>query len=255
MRKSLVVALAFLLAFVPLFAGAQEMQQPDPDLFYDKQVFVGDSITRQLKLYLRSESSNGSSVPEPVFLHAQGYMLYSASRNKRQSEHVNLTYRGKEMPMCQIVGQIKPQRVFILLGVNDYAGRDIPKNIGYCERILELIARYSPDTQVFFFSLTPVTRRFCKEQDLRTLWNEYNLALETMCAEKGAHYIDIATPLKDADGYLKTEYCSDGLYHLSPAGLQVWLDTLRSYATAQYEQGMWMTDELPAEDAGQEMKE
>ena len=249
MRKSLAAVLVFLLTLVPAFAGGQEMQQPDPDSFYNRQMFVGDSITHQLKLYLRSMSSKGVPVPEPLFYHAQSYLLYSASRNNLQSERVNLAYRGKEMPMCQIVGQIRPQRVFILLGVNDYAGRDIPKNIGYCERIIKLIDRYSPDTQVFFFSLTPVTRQFCKKQDLRTLWDEYNLALSEMCAEKGAFYIDIATPLKDEEGYLKAEYCSDGFYHLSPAGLQVWLETLRSYAQEQYAQGLWVPEMQPGEDA------
>lgn len=243
MAKGLAVMLSFLLALMPLCASAQALQTPDPDLFYHRQVFAGDSLTRQFKLFLNQQATAEANVPKPVFLTAHGYLLYTASRNKTQTNHVNLVYKGKEMPLCRIVGQIQPQRVFILLGVNDYAGRDIPKNIGYCRRIVELIARYSPGTQVYFFSLTPVTPLFSGEQDLRTLWDEYNRALEAMCTEEGAHYIDIATPLKDENGYLKSGYCSDGMYHLSPAGLQVWLDTLRSYATAQYEQGLWVPDQ------------
>lgn len=232
--------LALLLVFsLVLPAGAEATDPSVYDAFFHHQVFVGDSITRHLKIYLKEQASKGIPVPEPVFLTAQSYMLYTASRKNLLERHTNILYRGQEVPLCQAIARIQPKRVFILLGVNDYAGRDIPKHIGYCERIVDLL----PDTRLYFFSLTPVTRRFSGSEDLRTRWDEYNLALEEMCLRRGAHYIDIATPLKDEQGYLRQQYCSDGLYHLSPAGLQVWLDTLRGYAADQYRQGLWSPGE------------
>ncbi len=233
-------ALALLLLLACLFAcpaAAQATDEAAYDSFFDQQVFVGDSITRHLKIYLKEQAAKGISVPEPVFLTAQSYMLYTASRRNLLERHTNILWRGREVPLREAVAEIKPGRVFILLGVNDYAGEDIPKHIGYCERIVDLLA--TPDTRLYFFSLTPVTRRFSGSGDRRAQWDEYNLALEEMCLSKGAFFIDIATPLKDGEGYLKEEYCSDGLYHLSPAGLRVWLDTLRDYARQQYEQGLW----------------
>lgn len=236
--------LTLLLVFTPFsLAKAEETPEVDYELFYDHQVFVGDSITRQLKIYIKEQMAKGVSLPEPTFLTAQSYMLYTASRRNLINRHTNILYRGRETPLCRAIGQIQPKRVFILLGVNDYAGKDIPKHIGYCERIVDLIAEYSPDTQVYFFSLTPVTPRFSGSADLNTLWDEYNLALKEMCIAKGAIYIDISTPLKDENGYLKAEYCSDDRYHLSPAGLQVWLDTMRSFAKSQYEEGLWTPGE------------
>lgn len=231
---------ALLLAFsFALPAAAEEADPSVYDSFFDHQVFVGDSITRHLKIYLKEQAAKGIPVPEPFFLTAQSYMLYTASRKNLLDRHTNILYQGREVPLREAVEKICPERVFILLGVNDYAGKDIPKHIGYCERMVELM----PDTQLYFFSLTPVTRRFSGSEELRTRWDAYNLALEEMCQRKGAFYIDIATPLKDGDGYLKEAYCSDGLYHLSPAGLQVWLDTLRDYAGSLYEQGLWHPEE------------
>lgn len=212
--------------------------------FFNGDVFVGDSITRQLRIYINEKNKRGENVPELIFLTAQSYMLYTASRRNLLKEHTNILYRGEELPLCKIIGKIKPKRAFILLGVNDYAGKDIKKHIGYVERLIDLVKEYSSETEVYFFSLTPVTKDFCKKLDYRTMWDEYNAALEKVAIEKGAYYIDIATPLKDEDGYLKKDYTSDGRYHLSSEGLQIWLDTMLAYAQGKYEAGEWQLTEL-----------
>ncbi len=214
--------------------------------FYDGSVFVGDSITRQLRTYIQEQKEKDQPVPDITFLTAQSYMLYTASRRNLLDSKANIMYKGENQPLCRIIGKIKPEKMFILLGVNDYAGEEIEKHIGYCERILTLMEEFSPDTAVYFFSLTPLTRSFSssRRRDLRTCWDEYNAALEKMCQEKGAFYIDIATPLKDAEGYLPKEYSNDKQYHLSDKGLQIWLDTLLAYAKGQYDQGLW-TPQMP----------
>ena len=71
------------------------------------------------------------------------------------------------------------------------------------------------------------------------MWDHYNAALEEMCLRRGAGYVDIASPLKDGDGYLRAEYCRDGEYHLSDAGLGVWLSALTAYARQQADAGLW----------------
>lgn len=211
--------------------------------FYDGNVMVGDSIARQLRIYIKEQTAKDQPMPDMKFLTAQSYMLYTASRRNLLESKTNIMYNGSKQPLCRIIGQIKPEKLFILLGVNDYAGKEIEKHIGYCQRIITLMEEFSPETKVYFFSLTPVTRSFSGSRDLRTCWDHYNAALEQMCQENGAFYIDIATPLKDAEGYLPKEYSNDGQYHLSPAGLQIWLDTLLAYAQSQYDQGLWTPGE------------
>lgn len=244
---SCLLALMMLLGCV--FPAAAETAAPlgDDVLFsyYDGAVFVGDSITRQLRIYLKEQSAKDVPLPTPTFLTAQSYLLYTASRKNLLAGHTNISYRGSEQPLCRIIGQMDPPppQVYILLGVNDYAGEDIPKHIGYCQRLVMLLKEFSPETKITFFSLTPVTKKFSGSKDRRALWDAYNLELEKLCAQEEVEYLDIATPLKDDDGYLKKEYCSDGQYHLSPEGLQVWLNTLKDHAQHQYENGQWLPGE------------
>ena len=228
-------------------AGAEDrVELTDAQLlsYYRNSVFVGDSITAQLLVYVREQQQKDPSFFEGVkFLTAQSYSLYAASRKYPLDSAVNLKYRGREMSLCAILKDMKPARVIILLGVNDYIGEKIQKGIGFDERILDLTAEYSPGTQVIFESLTPVTPAFCRKKNYQALWDQYNVALEQMCEERGAGYIDIASGLKDEKGYLNAAYTNDGKYHLNDAGLKIWIDALIDYARTQYELGLWAPED------------
>lgn len=224
--------------------GTERLTDAQLVSFYKNAVFVGDSITAQLLVYVREQQQKDSLFFEGVkFLTAQSYSLYTASRRNLLSSAPNLKYRGQEMPLCAILQQMKPTKALILLGVNDYIGEQIEKGIGYDERIIDLAAEFCPDTEIIFQSLTPVTPAFCRKKDYRTLWDEYNQAMKDMCEQRGAGYIDIAARLKDEDGYLNKDYSSDGKYHLNPAGLKLWIDALLDYAQTQYELGLWTPED------------
>ena len=70
-------------------------------------------------------------------------------------------------------------------------------------------------------------------------WDERIRILEKMCREEQVPFIDIATRLKDEEGFLYTQYSSDGRCHLNAKGLKLWVDALLEYAQAQYDQGLW----------------
>lgn len=238
----LLTTAVLLLCAAPGFG--EELTEKQLLSYYENCLFVGDSITRDLRFYVLNQRKTDPDYMKGVdFKAADSYHLYIASRKYLQQSAVNLVYHGTEMPLCEIVGYTKPKRVLILLGVNDYIGKEIGKGIGYCERIVDLIADSSPDTQVIFQSLTPVTPRFCRKADYRTMWDEYNAALEEMCREKGAGYIDIASRLKDEEGYLAAEYSQGDGYHLNPAGIALWVDALKDYAQAQYDAGLWTPED------------
>lgn len=242
-KKRLSLWLALLLTLCALPAAA-EWTEDQLLRYYEGALFVGDSISRQFQTYLYHKKLDDPSFVWNVhYANSQSYSLYSASRKNLLKSGTVLNYKGKDTTLVEVVRQTRPEKMLILLGVNDYAGENIEKHIGYCGRILELTRQVNPETKVFFFSLTPVTKAFCKKRDYRSMWDDYNAALEAFCAENGAGYVDIASPMKDADGYLKTEYTSDGKYHLSPAGLQSWLESLADYAGQQAEMGLWTPGE------------
>ena len=245
LAKRLVLWLALLLSLAcALPGGAEKLTQAQLISYYDNAVFVGDSITAQLLVYMReTQRKDPDFFPKVKFLTAQSYSLYTASRKNLLSGKPNLKYRGEEMPLCRILKELKPSKALILLGTNDYIGETIEKGITYDERIIDLAAEFAPDTQIIFESLTPVTRAFCKRKDYRALWDNYNEALEKMCAERDVPYIDISTALKDEEGYLRENLSSDGKYHLKPEGLQLWLDALLDFAQNEYDQGRWTPEE------------
>lgn len=229
--------------------AAPQPQQLSRDVlggYFADALFIGDSITRQLHAYVNKKRQEEGLVFKPTFVTATSYTLYTASRRTVGEKRAELTYRGRTTPMFRIVERMKPGKLFILLGVNDYAGTHIEQSIGYAERIIDLAAEVSPETRVVFISLTPVTQAFCKKKDYRTLWDRYNEALEAMCTRRGVGYLDVATDLKGEDGYLKKGYSSDGQYHLSSRALQVWLDDLLAFAQREYEAGRWS----PAQNGG-----
>ena len=245
MRRFLcLLLLAALLAGAAPCAPGEELTEKQLLTYYDGCAIVGDSITRQLRVYvLEKQKTDPDYMKNARFFVAQSYFLYTASRKNLRKDDNNLIYQGRPTPLCEIIRQMRPRRVLILLGVNDYIGEEIDKGIGYCERIIDLAAEASPETEIIFESLTPVTPAFCRKKDYRTMWDRYNEALKEMCERRGAGYIDIATPLKDEEGYLRADYSSDGKYHLKGVGLQLWLDVLADYARQQYEAGNWSPEE------------
>ena len=218
----------------------EQLTQEQLMSFYENSVFVGDSITRQLNSYMKTQRKKDSGYFAGVkFVAAQSLSLYRASRNSLAKSGVNLTYQGTEMPLCRILEKMKPRRAMVLLGLNDYVGENIEQGVHNAKRIVELNQRYSPETEIIFFSLTPVTKRFSGRKHYQQLWDEYNAALEKMCREEQGPFIDIATRLNDEEGFLYTQYSSDGRCHLNAKGLKLWVDALLEYAQAQYDQGLW----------------
>lgn len=217
-----------------------DLSDEEINRFFSDSIFVGDSITRQLRVYmLEKQKKDPSFMKGTRFFVAQSYMLYIASRKNLQSSAVNLTYGGEDSTMFNIIRQLKPAYVFILLGVNDYIGETIQKGIGYVERIISLSREVSPDTTIVFQSLTPVTRAFCRKKDYRTMWDNYNIAMKEACEKNGAAYLEIAQGMKDEEGYLSDSMSSDGKYHLGDRGLQIWVDCLFDFVRSEYEAGRW----------------
>ena len=208
--------------------------------FFTDSVFVGDSVSERVRTYVKDQRKvEPGLLSNAKFLVKQSYMLFMASKNYVSEKSANLTYNGREMSLCTIMGAMKPKRVFILLGINDYIGEKIDKGMEYVTRTVELIHKYAPGTEIYFQSLTPVTRNFCKKKDYRTLWDEYNAALKKLSETVDFTYVEIAERLKDEEGYLPDEWSTDREYHVNNKGIPIWIDELLDFAQQRYEQGFW----------------
>ena len=203
---------------------------------YEDAVFVGDSVTQGLRAYLKTLGGDApAGFSGARFLTAQSYMLYVASRKNLLEGHANLFFGGEACTLQKAVKKLQPGWLFVLLGLNDYAGEDVDKHIGYARRLIMLVREVSPDTRIVFQSLTPVTRAFCRKKDYRTLWQDYNTSLAKMCEEENVIYLDIGQDMTDEEGYLKEEFAQDGLCHLNDEGNRAWVEALRRFAEEERE--------------------
>ncbi len=237
MKKLLAIMLTA--AMMILLAPAQaENKTEDPyELFFTGTVFVGDSVTTQLKSYAREKKL----FPGARFLCATNYRLNVASRAYTGSNSVELTLGGSPVTVQEGLQILKAKRVFILLGLNDHAGSNLEKDIERYTRIIDHIRDKLPDIEIIAQSVTPIQKHLQSKTLNQKNMNAFNEALAALCEEKGVYYLDIATPLMGEDGYLKTEYARDRKdnVHLNNKGLKVWADTLLAFADS------YMAGELP----------
>lgn len=237
------LAWILLLAATANLALAAQTPAPDPtydlpveqiDHYFDDAVIIGDSITRQLQNYTLRERARGRSLLGGVtFLAAYNYMIFYMTTKKTSSNDVNLRYAGKYYTFRDALAAIKPKKAFILLGLNDGARADPSKQLEYYAKGIDAAFEAAPGLTLIVQSLSPVTTYQTAPSLRQKNIDAFNAALQALCEEKGAIYLDIATPLKGEDGYLRMEYCSDLKVHLTPKGLEVWIDTLRRFARAQ----------------------
>ncbi len=239
MLKKTVCLLALVLLLFPL-ARAEQLTDSERMTFYDDALFVGDSLARMLRNYivpLREEDP--SFFRDAKFYAAYSYQMRTAARERINADDVNLIYKGSPKTMCEIAAALNPPRLFIWCGLNDRIALHIDWAMSYVDRIMELMARYAPDTQVYFISLPPVTRKVENQSHVQAKWDAYNEALSEKCAQVGAVFIDVATDLKGEDGVMLRGISYDGEYHLNEEGNAIVVQTLLEFAQEQYDLGLW----------------
>ena len=222
-------------------AGAERLTDQQLMSYYQDAVVVGDSLPRMLKNYLSARQEEDPSFFEGLrFFTYYSYRLRSAAREFPDPEEVNLVYKGTDYTLCQLMNLLRPGKVFILAGLNDKIGEKPEAGMQYVEEIMALMAAYAPDTQVYFFSLSPVTYRVEQERPhLQEKWDAYNAMLKEKCEAVGALYVEIAEPLKNEKGLLPLSLSHDGQYHLNDDGNAIWVQILLDYAQGRYDAGFW----------------
>lgn len=128
------------------------------------------------------------------------------------------------------VTRSKPQKVFLLIGINDLAG-GIPKETVFdnIAKIAQQIRTASPKTEVYLQSILPVNNSFSKFQGHtgkteEILW--INQQLKEWCLTEKFIYVDLFSHFKCSDSNLMNPlYTNDGL-HLTGEGYLLWRDVV-----------------------------
>ncbi|WP_010522408.1 GDSL-type esterase/lipase family protein [Aquimarina agarivorans] len=124
----------------------------------------------------------------------------------------------------------KPEKVFVLIGVNDLfnyiANEGIP-SVNYVEsNIIEIciqIRKRSPKTVVYLQSLLPTATAQVNKEILKV-----NTTIKKNEALGLYQVIDLHASFINNKGFLKEAFTYDGL-HLNDKGYEVWVNVLKSY--------------------------
>lgn len=242
-----VLVIVFLCPFAATRAGAKSLRMEDDadlhqgtyDAYFDDAVFVGDSIFQQLWRYVEGQRQQGRPLLGGArFMVAASYTIYQASRIKPDGA-VQMRYRGREVSVSEGLRQMEAGKAVILLGLNDFAGSQMEKDVSRYGTMLERIRTSNPNIELFPCLMTPIVQR-AQDQDLnQETTTAFNVRLLQLCQEKGLPCWDVASPLMDAQGFLNPDFSTDKRVHLNPEGFEVLIDTLRRFARDAYEQGQW----------------
>lgn len=200
--------------------------------FFNDAVFIGDSVTLGLKNYTTSERNNGRECLGKAKFLCAGSMGYTNSRRAVGTKNsIHPKYQGKEMLIEDAVKATGAKKVFIMLGMNDFAGYNsstVKKNV--LDTINKIVEK-NPNVQIFVESVTPITKSKEHGNFTNTNIDKFNETLKSICKDNSWEYVDISSQLKGDSNALKPEYCGDNTsngmgIHMSFKGCKVWVSYL-----------------------------
>lgn len=216
-----------------LLDEAAARAQPAEDGFFDDALFVGDSVSYRLELYVTQQRESGEECLDEAQFYTAGSLSWTNLLwDLDYAYSVHPTFQGEKMYLEDAVEASGAKKVYIMLGMNgmgDHENEDILADAAEnCRRILEKC----PDVEIFIESVTPVLA----SKETSSLNNEridsLNEALQDFCDEQGFTYVDVASVMKDESGALIPEYCGDpeamGI-HFSGEGCAVWIEYLEQH--------------------------
>ena len=208
------------------FKPRKHITKKERDHYYSNSAFLGNSISKGLKIYF---SSSGKGVcGHPVML-VQG--CYSFYNDKKQGSPYQIAYRGRRMRAKEAIAASGVKRAFINMGSNDLWKPSAQSYRDYVHYICEIRKR-NPRVVIFVQGTTPMcssrNRKYLNNSAIRDL----NHRMKKFCSrQKDIYYVDISKDLKTAEGGLQRKYSSDGYVHMTVKGYRIWTDNLNAYVS------------------------
>ncbi len=182
------------------------------DSYFDDTVFVGDSITVGYSAY--------GFIEEKSVLASQGMNI-----EKINTEKVKSPGNGNYIILDHLIN-LKPNKIYVMLGSNGIAWLSNEFMIGEYDDFINGIKEALPDSIVYVVSVPPVTKELEDGDNPITnkMIDEFNSGLEEMANQNSVHYLDLASELKDDNGYLFDEFAEKDGMHFKYAAYEKSLD-------------------------------
>lgn len=198
------------------------------DAFFEKSVFVGDSVMMGFRNYLLKQPEGFLGSPE--FLVSGSYSIRMAL-NPVSEKTIHPIYQGAQHMIWDSMAMMGVEKAFLFFGLNDIGMLSVNTTYENYLKLFDEIYAVNPDISIYVISTTNIYRGSEKSslnnENVRLL----NQKMEEYCKTSREEYIDIANYLIDEEGYLKPEYCSDEYVHQTNAAYEIWVQVLREFAS------------------------
>lgn len=212
---------------IPFTALVPASAEPGPVSFFDKTVFIGDSISMTLESYCTATGA----LSKAQFLCAGSMSPTNMLTGQILPEYPKGS--GQKPPIEDSVAASGAEVVYIMLGMDNIA-YGLEKSTGDYVTIINNILAKNPEVQIVVQSVTPMTSdspRANKTLNNDTI-NAFNDRMQEICQENRWYYLNVSEKFKGEDGGLIPSYCSDKTsmgMHFTYEGAKVWVDYLLNH--------------------------
>lgn len=173
--------------------------------FFADDLFIGDSISTGLYLYGKLDMKNVAA--------GIGYTPYKA-----YTDAVEL-YDGTSATALEYAEQMRPKRIFIMLGSNGMgSSADIEAMKTTYRTLIEKLSAGCPDSEIYCISVSPVTADSSAAASAgitNEMIRDFNDSIKDTCEDMGIKYFDLYSLLCNDSGYFSADYAEvDGLHFL-----------------------------------------
>ena len=204
-----------------------QSENPVGDDYFKDALFLGDSISTGIPLYLQTVLSDVPVIAE------KGIGPHNAlTREIFPVGGVDKTMLEAAKAAENSAGEFG--KIYILLGGNTL-GIEKDYFLSSYKEFLQAVKEKFPNATIYVQSMTPVTATVTNTYpnlgtgDINAKINEYNLGLMQLASEAGVYYLDIASVFVDSEGRLPNEASpSDGM-HFGPDYYFKWYEYLKNH--------------------------
>lgn len=186
--------------------------------YLDKIVFLGDSTTNGLASY--------GLIPEGRVWTPQNGTL---SIFRWDVDQISLRDDGVTMFMDEALALKKPEYLLVTLGVNGVSLLGEEDFTSFYSSMVDALMAASPDTKIILNSIYPVGASYGDNSINNEKINAANGWIRNIAQEKGLRYLNSASAITDANGYLPEGYDNGDGLHPNPETYGMILDYIRTH--------------------------
>ena len=187
----------------------------EDEIYFKDAVFVGDSRTEGFMNLTHLDSTFYTHIGLTVDTFFSDPIVYMD---------------GEKVSIEEALKNTAFKKVYIMLGINETGWQYSELFKRKYGEIIDTIRKINPNVLIYIESILPVsqeiseTHSYIKQEKI----NEYNTLLQDLAREKEVYYIDIASSMKNEEGFLPTDAAIDGI-HLNKEYALKWLQYLKNH--------------------------